>query len=306
MKRSCFFAVLMMLGSPVYAADSISFVVGGHRIHIEAQHHCNSLSCVSVSIPGIYQTRRARERYDDGGTVAARTPPAPTPVSTVSPASKPPVQPVICAAPPPPARPAAPAIQPVVAPPQPEPQIQPPPIQPLQVEPPPPIEPVKIVPASPPQPTQPVQQVVERPAEVTPPIPAAMPHIIKASQQVEDEPADTPLGDWQTEGKKGTVRIERCGQSLCGYVLDLSSSNKGDTVLIDMKPKSASEWSGNVYSRDSGNTYYGTIAMKGPNLLRVEACAIGKFWCSGNDWGRIDVKTAKLISSRQTLPEPRS
>jgi hypothetical protein len=30
-----------------------------------------------------------------------------------------------------------------------------------------------------------------------------------------------------------------------------------------MKPKTATLWSGNIYSRDSENTYYATIAMKG-------------------------------------------
>jgi uncharacterized protein (DUF2147 family) len=43
--------------------------------------------------------------------------------------------------------------------------------------------------------------------------------------------------------------------ALCGYVLNLSSNAKGETVLINMTPKAAALWSGNIYSRDSGNTY---------------------------------------------------
>ncbi len=43
MKRFGFFVVLMLLGSPAYAG-SFSFVVGGHRIHIEAPRHCRSTS----------------------------------------------------------------------------------------------------------------------------------------------------------------------------------------------------------------------------------------------------------------------
>src|SRR5438876_6632940 len=30
-------------------------------------------------------------------------------------------------------------------------------------------------------------------------------------------PATTPLGIWATEENKGNVRIESCGQNLCGY-----------------------------------------------------------------------------------------
>lgn len=85
-----------------------------------------------------------------------------------------------------------------------------------------------------------------------------------------------------------------------------ASKAKGETVLVDMKSKSASEWSGSVYSRDSGNIYYGTIAMKGPNSLWVEACALGRFFCSGNIWSRTDIKPQRLISDRGISSEPRS
>ena len=98
--------------------------------------------------------------------------------------------------------------------------------------------------------------------------------------------ADSPIGDWQTEGK-GTVRIAKCGTALCGYVLNASSNDKGEAILINMKPKTDRQWTGSVYSQDSGETYYGTMAIKGINTLRVEACALGRFYCSGNNWSRI-------------------
>ena len=72
MKRCCSFAVLMLLSFPVHAADSVSFVIGGHRIHIEAPRHCNSLSCVAVSIPGIHEARSRRNKFNNDGTAVAR------------------------------------------------------------------------------------------------------------------------------------------------------------------------------------------------------------------------------------------
>ena len=87
------------------------------------------------------------------------------------------------------------------------------------------------------------------------------PQIARVSHDAEED-ADTPIGDWQTEGK-GTVRIGKCGSALCGYVLNSSSNDKGEAVLINMKPKTDKQWTGNVYSHDSGDTYYGTIDMKG-------------------------------------------
>jgi uncharacterized protein (DUF2147 family) len=77
-------------------------------------------------------------------------------------------------------------------------------------------------------------------------------------------------------------------------------------VLINMKPKTDKQWTGNVYSHDSGDTYYGTMDIKGPNTLRVEACALGRFYCSGNSWSRIVARNQPMMSSRQTSPEPRS
>jgi uncharacterized protein (DUF2147 family) len=124
-------------------------------------------------------------------------------------------------------------------------------------------------------------------------------------READDAAAETPLGDWQTEGK-GSIRIEQCGGALCGHVLNRSSSDNGEMVLINMKPKEAALWSGYIYSHDSENTYYATIAMKGPDSLWVKACALGKFYCSGNLWSRIGGTPEKLVISRQTLPPPRS
>jgi hypothetical protein len=281
------FAALTMIGSPVYAGDSISFVISGHRVHIEAPRHCNSASCVSVSIPGIYE-KRGRDRSDDDDRIAtgSAAPAAPVQASAIPPATRP-IPTVVCAPPPAPVRPIASAAPQVVPP---QPRLQPPPVQPPKT--------AEMVP--PPAPP------VARPAEVARPAADSVPRISRVSHEVDEQPDDTPVGDWQTEGQKGMVRIEPCGQALCGYVLDPSSNAKGETVLVDMKSKSASEWSGSIYSRASGNIYYGTIAMKGPNSLRVEACALGRFFCSGNLWSRADIKPQRLISDRGISSEPRS
>jgi uncharacterized protein (DUF2147 family) len=166
--------------------------------------------------------------------------------------------------------------------------------------------------APPPPPKVEPAKTTEPPPAAAPkpiPVPVPVPPIAKISQQTEDAPADTPLGDWQTEGNKGTVRIERCGEAMCGYLINLTADTRGDTILINMKPKSGTKsdavWSGNIYSRSSGHTYYSTMTMQGVNTLRVEACALGRFFCSGNDWTRID-NASKLVTSRETSSRPPS
>ncbi len=78
-----------------------------------------------------------------------------------------------------------------------------------------------------------------------------------------------------------------------------------------MKPKrpnseTNTQWTGSVYSQDSGDTYYGTMDMKASDTLRVEACALGRFYCFGNNWSRITGRAASLMTSRQVSAEPRS
>jgi hypothetical protein len=274
MRRFCFLAVLMVLSPSAHAGGSFSFSIGGHRIHIESSAHCRSTSCSSVSVSGISQSRRNRDRYDDDNrdTVDPVKPPA------ASPANNPAVPPAVAVPPPAVFKPAAIVTHAVAAP--------PPPVQPAAIAPPPPPR-------------------VEKPAEAVRPAPAAAPPVLRVSHEAEDDPADTPIGDWQTEGK-GTVRIIKCGKALCGYVLNTSSDDRGEAVLINMKPKTDKQWTGNVYSHDSGDTYYGTMDFKGPGTLRVEACALGRFYCSGNNWSRIVAKNQPMMSSRQTAPEPRS
>ena len=281
MKRFCFLAVLIALSSSAHAGRSISFSVGSHRVHIESSRHCRSVSCASMSISKRLDWRRKRDRYNDDRDVAVPAKPVPPAPQTISPPAPPattaPAK-TIVAAPPPAVYTTAASRSQIVAPP-------PPPASPT-------VEQVSIpAPPSPPD---------AKPVETAQPAP----QVERVSHQAEDEPSDTPIGDWQTEAK-GTVRIAKCGNSLCGFVLG-SSNEKGEAILINMKPKTERQWTGGVYSQDSGETYYGTMSMKGINTLRVEACALGRFYCSGNNWSRITRRADGLLTSRQVSAETRS
>src|SRR2546430_825440 len=77
MKRFWFLAVLIALSSSAHAGRSISFSVGGHRVHIESSRHCRSPSCTPMSIFRSLDWRRKRDRHDDDRDVAAPAKPAP-------------------------------------------------------------------------------------------------------------------------------------------------------------------------------------------------------------------------------------
>jgi uncharacterized protein (DUF2147 family) len=95
------------------------------------------------------------------------------------------------------------------------------------------------------------------------------------------QPATTPLGVWNTEKNAGMVRIEQCGQNLCGYAVP-----NGEKILVNMKP-SGTTWTGRIHDPDSGKVYDSSIAMKGPNTLRVQGCVFGGIFCGGQTWNRV-------------------
>src|SRR5436305_2079782 len=103
MKSFCLLAALMLLSPSAYAGSSISFTVGGHRVHIEASRHCRSTSCASVSISGVYRSRDRYDdddRYEDDRFADEPVKPQPTPPAIASPAGKPPAPPLVAASPP--------------------------------------------------------------------------------------------------------------------------------------------------------------------------------------------------------------
>ena len=111
----------------------------------------------------------------------------------------------------------------------------------------------------------------------------------------------SPIGEWITEGGEGRVRISTCGQALCGVVAggnpddtdrhnpDPAKRNRpldGMTVLIDMKPAKTNRWEGQIYNVKDGRTYTSNMSLKSADVLRVEGCASGGWFCGGQNWTR--------------------
>ncbi|MDD1529604.1 DUF2147 domain-containing protein [Bradyrhizobium sp. WBOS7] len=258
--------IALMAIAPAAEAGSYSVSIGRHRFHVEAPKTCRSTSCVSIS------SHRSFQRVDDAATRPVPTPIAPS--SPVDPAIPPrPPQASVVATPPAAPAPtlAATTSQPVVPPQTPR-----------------------------PEPPRPEQPRAEAPRLEPPPVPSPeIKQTVAVARRSDDEQAYTPLGEWESRGAKGTVRIERCGPALCGYALT-ETSRRGESVLVNMKSKSHDVWTGSIYSRASGNTYYATMTLKSSARLHVEACALWRFWCSGNDWTRIEAPREQLITtSRQ-------
>jgi uncharacterized protein (DUF2147 family) len=250
MKRFAAVAAILLATTAAHAGDSYSFDIGDKSVTIDAPEDCRSADCVSISIPGVFEYNTKRIRRDrDRPNQETKTAPPPRD-DRVRPS-----EPATTAQPaqptPAPAAPATTATAPAAPPPS---------------------------SAPPANDAKPAQSNL---AANTPPAdPAVKPAPTPAA-------AASPLGIWMTEKKEGKVRIEACGNDICGYAMDKKTDANGDKVLINMKPGD-NKWAGKIYDPKSGSTYDSTIALKGNDELRVQGCAFGGMFCGGQTWTRVN------------------
>ena len=118
--------------------------------------------------------------------------------------------------------------------------------------------------------------------------------------------AQDVTGLWQTETNGGQVEIARCGNSLCGKLVN-SDHIKSDPTVKDVKNKDASlrtrplknmqmlydftggptKWTGGkVYNAADGGTYSGTIVLTSATSLKLKGCIVAPL-CKTETWTRI-------------------
>ncbi len=242
MKKLYILAALLMASTAAHAGNAVSFDINGKHVRIELPRNCDSLSCIKITAPGLSGSDFGfKSKRFDDDDNYSDNSNSSAPVQSAAPA------PVA----------QAPAPQPAAT----------------------------TVASTAPVAPAPVVNDVAPSAPLAPaPAPVAAAPDAPAPAAVAATPAPaptTPLGIWATEENKGNVRIEECGQNLCGYAV-----KTGEKILISMKP-SGSKWSGRIHDPDSGSNYDSTIAMKGPNALKVQGCAFGGMFCGGQTWKRV-------------------
>jgi uncharacterized protein (DUF2147 family) len=255
MKTLVIAAALLLTASAAQAGANYSFEIGGRTVRLHAPRGCDSPSCISISIPGVYDSQR--KDFDDDDSDVRDAPQATALPAAPAPASAPEISPANATRP-------APAI------------VTPTPVQQSATPAAASIPPGDAAPPAHPR-TPSRTQGATTVATATP---AAEP--VQTPPPPVTEPVG-PLGMWITEKKEGRVRIEECGSYLCGYSVDSRTSQNKEKVLINMK-----KWSGKIYDPKSGSTYSSTIAMKGKDGLRVQGCAFGGMFCGGQTWTRVN------------------
>lgn len=278
--KKCLAIAALLLASTVTAAQAqYSFEYNGRTITIDPDRG-------TVSIPGVYDNtgkKTKRPRGEEGDLdrptrkvpQQAKTAPQAAPETASPPAATAPAE-----------QAAAPALAPApVAP------------APTAAPPAPSNNTAAVAPTDAPAPpaAAPAPPVQQNAAPAVPPAPAPVaapapppPQQKQAAAPPASAPAtNSPLGVWLTEEKEGKIRIEQCGQNLCGYSVDKKSNQNGEQILINMKP-GKDKWSGRIFDPNTGSTYDSTIALKGTDSLRVQGCAFGGMFCGGQTWTRVN------------------
>jgi uncharacterized protein (DUF2147 family) len=122
-----------------------------------------------------------------------------------------------------------------------------------------------------------------------------------------DLAAADPIGLW-IDKDGTTIRVQACGQALCGTIVGLKQAidpatgrprtdkNNSDRTLrnrpligvpvfLSMRPDGPRRWSGQLYDPDRGNIYTGHLIEGGQDTMRVEGCLL--MLCGGEDLTRV-------------------
>jgi uncharacterized protein (DUF2147 family) len=107
------------------------------------------------------------------------------------------------------------------------------------------------------------------------------------------------VGLWRTAGDEGLVRIEACGQAICGRAVDdrppQTKTNVGNRnpdqavdgqLIMKLKPLGRGQWGdGWIHNPDNGKTYKASITLTPDGRLRLKGCLVVPL-CRTQTWTR--------------------
>ncbi|WP_373086431.1 DUF2147 domain-containing protein [Sneathiella sp.] len=115
-------------------------------------------------------------------------------------------------------------------------------------------------------------------------------------------------GTWSTVDNKSHVKIEPCGEKLCGKVIWLKTPTGADgkpvidknnsddalksrpilgmELLTAFVPSGSNEWDGGkIYNPEDGKTYDASLSLEKPDQLNVKGCIA--IFCKTKVWSKI-------------------
>lgn len=111
--------------------------------------------------------------------------------------------------------------------------------------------------------------------------------------------AAQPTGVWRNPKNSVHVRVQPCGNNVCGTVVWASARAQekarkagtpkliGQQLFREFHPVDANAWGGRVFVPDLARTVSGTLRPAGPNNMVASGCLLGRFLCKSQTWTRV-------------------
>lgn len=127
------------------------------------------------------------------------------------------------------------------------------------------------------------------------------------SQAVLATELTSPNGVWVTGEAKARIKLESCGNNLCGTILWLAKpldpetgaarldiNNPSEALrsrallglqILDMQLESDKFWRGTIYNAEDGNIYNSNLRIEGDHL-NLQGCVLFGLICKTQTWTR--------------------
>lgn len=108
-----------------------------------------------------------------------------------------------------------------------------------------------------------------------------------------------PTGVWSNPKNSVHVRMQSCGDSVCGTVVWANERAKrkaleggtermvGAQLFREFRQVGPASWSGRVFVPDMGKTFSGKLTALDAETIQGRGCLIGGFLCKTQTWKRI-------------------
>jgi len=112
-------------------------------------------------------------------------------------------------------------------------------------------------------------------------------------------PANPIRGLWRNPMRTVEVRIDECGQQLCGVVVGAASEALADArdsgypnligmeLMRDYRADRPGHWVGTVFVPDLGHSFSSHIEMVDTNHARIAGCLWRQHFCKSQVWERL-------------------
>lgn len=116
-------------------------------------------------------------------------------------------------------------------------------------------------------------------------------------------PAASIEGQWMHPEKTVMIRVEPCGEAMCGTVIWATQSAQRDArggvdrllgarLLTGFQRNTKGVWKGKIFVPDYGIHVSGKIQPMDGDRLKVSGCAFGGILCRAQVWTRSDEPVA--------------